>query len=157
MRDLRITPNDRFFQAHLDHAWVRAACTIDLRELRGLKDHSRIIPCYAAVADKLIVQLSSFVLGGCPETVSIHHRWPLDWWQAFRARWFPVWWLRRHPVAYECYDYERTFYAKVCPHVAVDLKGTHFAWIYGKGEEPFHLPKMRIDESNDARSAADVS
>ena len=24
--------------------------------------------------------------------------WPEDWWQAFRARWFPGWWLKRHPV-----------------------------------------------------------
>jgi hypothetical protein len=23
---------------------------------------------------------------------------PVDWWQAFRARWLPKWWLRRHPV-----------------------------------------------------------
>lgn len=27
--------------------------------------------------------------------------WPADWWQAFRARWFPRWWLRRWPVRYE--------------------------------------------------------
>ena len=25
-------------------------------------------------------------------------RHPADWWQAFRARWFPRWWLTRHPV-----------------------------------------------------------
>lgn len=24
---------------------------------------------------------------------------PADWWQAFRQRWLPAWWLRRHPVA----------------------------------------------------------
>ena len=27
-------------------------------------------------------------------------KWPMDWWQAFRARWFPRWWLVRHPVMY---------------------------------------------------------
>ena len=24
--------------------------------------------------------------------------WPEDWWQHFRQRWAPAWWLRRHPV-----------------------------------------------------------
>lgn len=24
--------------------------------------------------------------------------YPSDWWQAFRERWLPAWWLRRHPV-----------------------------------------------------------
>lgn len=26
--------------------------------------------------------------------------WPANWRQAFRARWLPRWWLRRHPVKY---------------------------------------------------------
>ena len=31
-----------------------------------------------------------------------HHefKWPRDWWQAFRERWCPRWWLARHPVLY---------------------------------------------------------
>ena len=24
--------------------------------------------------------------------------YPADWWQAFRDRWFPAWWLRRWPI-----------------------------------------------------------
>lgn len=24
--------------------------------------------------------------------------YPLDWWQAFRERWLPNWWLKRYPV-----------------------------------------------------------
>lgn len=27
--------------------------------------------------------------------------YPADWWQAFRSRWFPSWWLRRRPVRFE--------------------------------------------------------
>lgn len=26
--------------------------------------------------------------------------YPKDWWQAFRNRWFPNWWLKKHPVEY---------------------------------------------------------
>ena len=32
------------------------------------------------------------------ETVSFHSRYPSDWWQHFKQRWFPRWALRRWPV-----------------------------------------------------------
>lgn len=28
----------------------------------------------------------------------VSHSYPSDWWQAFKARWFPNWLLRRYPV-----------------------------------------------------------
>lgn len=28
-------------------------------------------------------------------------KYPKDWWQAFRERWFPKKWLYKHPVEYE--------------------------------------------------------
>lgn len=30
--------------------------------------------------------------------------YPRDWWQAFKARWFPAWALRRWPVENECHN-----------------------------------------------------
>ncbi len=35
------------------------------------------------------------------ESPELEERWPADWWQAFRERWFPAWWLRRWPVRYK--------------------------------------------------------
>ena len=37
------------------------------------------------------------------EKESLRHQevfYPCDWWQAAKARWFPVWWLRRWPARY---------------------------------------------------------
>ena len=28
-------------------------------------------------------------------------KWPVNWWQAFRERWFPEFWLSRYPVQYD--------------------------------------------------------
>ncbi len=30
-------------------------------------------------------------------------RWPSNWWQAFKERWFPAWALKRWPVQYMAY------------------------------------------------------
>ena len=34
-------------------------------------------------------------------------RWPADWWQHFKERWFPAWALKRWPVRYDGFDIER--------------------------------------------------
>ena len=51
--------------------------------------------------DKLvgrIFQLNSFVLGEIIDDV--YCRYPENWWQAFRERFFPAWWLKKYPVRY---------------------------------------------------------
>jgi hypothetical protein len=30
----------------------------------------------------------------------VEFKYPADWWQAFKERWFPEWLLKRYPVAY---------------------------------------------------------
>ena len=52
--------------------------------------------------------------------------YPEDWWQAFRARWAPRWWLKRRPVRYTVVRIEaRAYYPKVSmpehgPRVALE-------------------------------------
>lgn len=53
-------------------------------------------------------------------------RVPTDWWQAFRARFFPAWWLEMYPVRM------RDIYASVlrqrfhlCQHLKTDKSQTH--------------------------------
>jgi hypothetical protein len=69
-------------------------------------------------AEDLLLKIEAFALGRHIERISIHHKWPADWWQAFRERWFPKWWLQRHPVRYSRVDVDRqvTF---ICPHLGV--------------------------------------
>lgn len=66
-------------------------------------------------------------LGGVE--VRWHARWPKDWWQAFRDRWFPKWWLKRHPVEYEVYEGSELVFKAVCPHLQTEEEGKHVRWL----------------------------
>lgn len=62
--------------------------------------------------------------------IEVHEQWPADWWQAFKARWFPLRWLARWPVRYERVDVSEPVYAACCPHI--DASGTdskHIRWL----------------------------
>ena len=47
-------------------------------------------------ADGIVLRVRQDILGR--EIERIECRYPADWWQAFKARWFPAWALRRWPV-----------------------------------------------------------
>jgi hypothetical protein len=48
--------------------------------------------------DEFVTRLIDFVWSEHLETQEI--RMPEDWWQAFKERWFPKWYLKRNPVKY---------------------------------------------------------
>jgi len=48
------------------------------------------------MAGRFIMQVDGFLLGERMPEKTIRH--PADWWQAFKARWFPAWALRRWPA-----------------------------------------------------------
>lgn len=54
--------------------------------------------------------------------------WPADWWQAFKARFYPLWLLRYFPV-------KRVYVtrARFCPHMGVIDPKVHQEWLR-KGE-----------------------
>ena len=37
--------------------------------------------------------------------VDKHVQWPATWWDAVKERWAPAFWLERHPVRYDRFDY----------------------------------------------------
>jgi hypothetical protein len=53
--------------------------------------------------DRLHLRLTRYVLSErlADETV----RWPATWWDAFKERWVPGWWLRRWPATYAHADF----------------------------------------------------
>lgn len=61
--------------------------------------------------------------------------WPLDWWQAFRDRWFPSWWLRRWPVRMNTAtvtiqeNVQVTEIVHMCPHIRVPDNQRHFQFL----------------------------
>lgn len=50
--------------------------------------------------DALIMQVRGYVWGEHESLQRQEIKYPRDWWQAFRERWFPAWWLKRYPVKY---------------------------------------------------------
>lgn len=53
---------------------------------------------------------------------------PADWWQAFRQRWFPKRWIRRHPIRYRYIEQIRNYY-RCCPHLTKDSLDKHLSFL----------------------------
>jgi hypothetical protein len=127
---------------HTEQAWMQATVKKYVAEkiplavyksihTRMLRD-ARIEVCRAAasdVCDSLIAYLETYMVGIVVEKISIHEKYPADWWQAVRERWFPRWWLARHPVRYRHIDIEKKKYGPVCPHISVQESSRHLEWM----------------------------
>ncbi len=75
------------------------------------------------------LRLRAYVYAMPKETIEIHLKYPDDWWQAFRERWFPDWWLRRWPVVYDLIDISEKRFGPVCPHLAGSHNTDHLQWM----------------------------
>jgi hypothetical protein len=56
------------------------------------------------LGEEIVINCRSFVLGEHVDT--IHVKYPQDWWQAFKDRWFPQWALNRLPIVYYQKSYD---------------------------------------------------
>jgi hypothetical protein len=53
-------------------------------------------------------------------------RYPADWWEAVKDRWFPRWAKRRWPVRWA-----KVAQKRYCPHIDVRNSPTvHYAWLF---------------------------
>ena len=78
----------------------------------------------------LFRQMRAYVLG-VPHRQESVVRVPADWWQAFKQRWAPPWWLRRHPIVEETICTHSTIWRAVCPHLPIPETGKdqHVYWL----------------------------
>jgi hypothetical protein len=53
--------------------------------------------------DAMAVKLQRTVW--CEQLTDESVLWPTTWWDAFKERWFPRWWLRRWPANYSHADF----------------------------------------------------
>jgi hypothetical protein len=91
--------------------------------------------CIDMLANRLVLTMVAEMPGVLQERIVVNCEWPRDWWQAFKDRWAPRWFLSRYPVQYEKFSIDRPVYAAVCPHVRTESKGTHLTWLLQKQEE----------------------
>jgi hypothetical protein len=82
------------------------------------------------LVDQMALDMHYFVLEMPTKTTKYtERRFPQDWWQAFRQRWFPEWWLRRWPVKeYSLYLATVCEY-NVCPHLSHDPQKRHLTFL----------------------------
>lgn len=73
----------------------------------------------------LIVKMNTHLLAMPRERIDIEERWPSDWWQAFKDRWFPAWALKRWPVQYKTISVHERRYGNLCPHINIPQHNTH--------------------------------
>jgi hypothetical protein len=84
----------------------------------------------------LRVDMEAYIAAMPGEWIRLHRQWPADWWQAFRERWAPRWWLARHPVRYEELHVDEQKYGPICPHLPSDDRSLHLEWLTKDQTEP---------------------
>lgn len=92
-----------------------------------------IIPYHG---QELLLSIRSLFLKNTHERIDVEKRWPADWWQAVRERWFPAWWLLRWPVRYESVSIHEDVTTYVCPHLDVKARDPHIAFVC-QTQQPF--------------------
>lgn len=111
--------------------FIRSAEKIDTDNLPI--DKMRMSAVMEAGTRGLIVSIDSYFHAIPERRICVHKKWPLDWWQAFRERWFPEWWLKKHPVEWDRVDVdEAVTYGPVCPHIKQPKQSIHLNWMANK-------------------------
>ena len=100
-----------------------------LSDLAFLRNTMSVQTYINNVTGQMVVDLKASVLAMPTRRVLLKVQYPADWWQAFRARWFPAWWLRRWPIEYEVVEVDEQLYGAICPHVDVKVNAEHFKWL----------------------------
>lgn len=72
--------------------YVATHCLPDSSKAGRLKAHVSI-PCHM---DVIMIMMVSYIWG--IEHNAVDEKFPEDWWQAFKDRWFPEWAKQRWPV-----------------------------------------------------------
>lgn len=99
------------------------------RLLQRMASQQELVSEYDFHTRCLLISMVSYMESIEDERVSVHERWPADWFQAFKERWFPRWLLARFPVRYSGVDVDRQIYRAVCPHLHGGDSSPHAEWL----------------------------
>lgn len=56
------------------------------------------------MAGQVVFAIHGYIWAENLDTATIQY--PLDWWQAFKERWFPGWLIKRYPVKYRIHIFD---------------------------------------------------
>jgi hypothetical protein len=126
---VNIEKADLFKQYYAERIFLSVCGKIEPGQWKPMVERGEF-QCFEDLSQNIIFQFTTYMHGIQRERITVNLRWPADWWQALKARWFPRWWLARWPVKWEEYHIDEAIYAAVCPHVnPVTKNREHLMWM----------------------------
>lgn len=125
--------HDMIREVSFEKLKVAVQVNYSLKELAFLRNHAEVETRIDQHSQRLVIQLTSFVLAKRREDLTESVYYPADWWQAFKARWFPRWALKRWPTRTIMLNITTVYYC--CPHADIPNNGrydAHFMWLLGE-------------------------
>ena len=123
MKDERMM-DAKLLRVMLDKAHMAVSRSISDRERLINSTNLELHQYYDMCLRQMILTIEgTFAASEIKHRVDVAKRWPKDWWQAFRERWMPAWWLAKYPVQYEVFELHKTFETKICPHLDASGRG----------------------------------
>ena len=118
----------------LDRVQVSLSQYFPDTEYAAISDSAQILAAQDAFVRRMCYTLIAEMPALLSERIVVDERWPTNWWEAVKERWFPDWALERWPVKYRVLKIDRKVYAAVCPHGAVDTtnireRQIHLDWM----------------------------
>jgi hypothetical protein len=106
----------------IEHTKIAIQNIISSQELIFMHDGRTVAEACRNRFGDMVLQIDRDVWGLMHETISVHRYWPKTWWDAVKARWTPLWLLRRRwvKVEYERIDIEERKYPAICTHLDID-------------------------------------
>lgn len=121
--------------AYAKRIFLQNSDTLPWRECLALKSTAKLLSYVDMATRNLVFTLTAELPGIFAERIEVHEKWPADWWQAFKERWFPRWLKRWFPVQWKRLDIEKDVYAAVCPHVDLSNQDQHIRWMYHESQK----------------------
>lgn len=115
-------------EVRADLVRVAGVKLIGRHQIEGARGEENVRAMVTDTHEGLLIELEGYLAAIGEDEVEVSR--PIDWWEAFKERWFPRWALRRWPVMRRVF--KRKVYAAVCPHHFHEPVGRHLCWLESK-------------------------
>ncbi len=143
------------------HAQILEVCVQEALSkygMYGLQSRLTLEENVHSMVRDMIYTLRGYVAG--KDRVEVYYkyfRWPENWWEAFKERWFPDFLLLRYPVKYHNETVESSHHhTKMCPHVGLGNERDHIDWLFLDFDEPYTYKQAAADDGSDSSRGQEI-
>jgi hypothetical protein len=104
-----------------------------LRDMPDLVNNAEILIENHTV--DMLIELHTYLMSAQRKAKETAIEAPADWWEHFKQRWAPKWFLRKYPVKMKHLGFVSNVTNYICPHTNTNWgndKETHVAWLEGE-------------------------